>query len=518
MTRENPQADVCLILEGTYPYVPGGVSGWVHELIFEQSHLAFHIIALLPPGGGLKKHYEIPNNVVGLTRITLQDLGTTGVRTTSRQRRKLFEKLEMPLLNLLTRARLKDLDRLLEILGEMGRPLGQDVLLNSKEAWVMLTRMYHTMMGNSSFLDYFWSWRALLGGLYSVLLADIPEADCYHSLCTGYAGLFLARIHQETGNPCLITEHGIYTNERRIEIASAEWLDDKQSLNLNVDRTRFEKNLRDFWIDTFISYSSLCYRVCDRIITLYEGNKELQLDDGADSEKLAVIPNGIDFERFSRVEKKPNGSPTIAFIGRVVPIKDVKTFIRACVIIRNSIPDINIYIMGPVDEDEEYYRECVDMVAHADLEDTISFTGKVDIAEHLSRVDLLVLTSLSEAQPLVILEAGAAGIPSVVTEVGACPELIEGRSDEAPKIGPGGIVCSLSSPQKTAQAVTSLLSDVAVYRQYSRNIRERVARYYDKKDQHGAYRELYSTFVGGNVEVDRTGMSASSSKPPTKLK
>ena len=37
------KADVCLILEGTYPYVTGGVSGWAHGLIKEQSHLSFHL-------------------------------------------------------------------------------------------------------------------------------------------------------------------------------------------------------------------------------------------------------------------------------------------------------------------------------------------------------------------------------------------------------------------------------------------------------------------------------------------
>lgn len=105
---------------------------------------------------------------------------------------------------------------------------------------------------DSSFLDYFWSWRALLGGLYSVLLADLPEASVYHAVSTGYAGLFAARAALETGRPVLLTEHGIYTNERRIEIGMADWLHGQQS-GFQVDRQG--ATLKDLWIDTFIGYS-----------------------------------------------------------------------------------------------------------------------------------------------------------------------------------------------------------------------------------------------------------------------
>ena len=68
------KADICLILEGTYPYVAGGVSTWTHELIRRQSHLTFHIVSILPPEGEVKQKFELPDNVVGLTNIRLQKL------------------------------------------------------------------------------------------------------------------------------------------------------------------------------------------------------------------------------------------------------------------------------------------------------------------------------------------------------------------------------------------------------------------------------------------------------------
>ena len=99
------------------------------------------------------------------------------------------------------------------------------------------------------------------------------------------------------------------------------------------------------------------------------------------------------------------------------------------------------------------------MVRHLSLEDTVEFTGKVKLTDYLGKVDVIALTSISEAQPLVILEAGAAGIPTVATNVGACREMILGREDESEALGPGGAVTPLASPAATARELTRLLTD-----------------------------------------------------------
>src|SRR5581483_346526 len=137
--------------------------------------------------------------------------------------------------------------------------------------------------------------------------------------------------------------------------------------------------------------------------------------------------------------------PTVALIGRVVPIKDVKTFIRACGLLQQQIIELEALVMGPLDEDKEYAEECREYARQQGLESTITFTGKVNVLDYLGRIDVIVLTSISEGQPLVILEAGAAGIPSVATDVGACREIIMGREDEQPALGQGGVVTTLTS-------------------------------------------------------------------------
>lgn len=487
-----PTCDVCLLLEGTYPYVAGGVSTWTHDLIRGLPHLRFHIVTLMPPDADLGYRYDLPPNVVGQTLVTLQRLGA-GARQVRRQAR-LLQSLREPINALLNGGGVAALARVIGILGSRREDLGQQVLLDSREAWRLLVDMYSTDFPETSFLDYFWSWRALMGGLFSLTLAPLPRARVYHTISTGYAGLIAARAWLETGRPSLLTEHGIYTNERRIEIAMADWLFELPLVGLGVDRPAYD--LKDFWIAAFEGYSVACYEACAEIITLYEGNQAFQRADGAPEEKLRVIPNGIDFPRFSSIAReKGDRRPRIALIGRVVPIKDVKSFIRSVAVLRETVADIEALIMGPTEEDEEYYRDCVRMVEHLGLGDNVRFTGRVKLDDYLGAIDVIVLTSISEAQPLVLLEAGACGIPSVATDVGSCREILLGRSDEAPALGPAGAVVRLSDANATATEVARLLIDPEWYARCSQAIRARVERYYQERDVMTAYGGLYRRYI-----------------------
>lgn len=497
MQNNLPKADVCLILEGTYPYITGGVSKWAHELILAQNQLTFSLVCILAPDSKLTLRYELPKNVIGIKNIFLQQLPKSKIQLTKPERKKLFQNLEVPLLNLQHNADLNVLKHILDLLNEKKEAMSGSLLLNSEEAWRMVQRMYLSTMGESSFINYFWSWRSLIGSFYSTMLSDLPLANIYHTLCTGYAGLFLARAYIETGSPCLATEHGIYMNERKIEITSAEWIEDKRSLNLNLEKRRYDRDLKSYWIDTFSCYSKLCYLACKKIITLFEGNRELQMADGAEISKLLIIPNGVDYGFYSQkyIEKTPSSSPTIAFIGRIVPIKDVKSLIRAIALLKDKIPEVKALIIGPTNEDKEYYQECLDLIEGLELKETVTFTGKANIVDLLPSIDILVLTSISEAQPLVILEAGAAGIPSVATNIGACYEMLYGRSNESPHLGIAGLISELANPESISKNIFQLLSDKKLYQECSKNIRERVKKYYNQDDVQKAYTKLYQQLL-----------------------
>ncbi|MBF0587765.1 MAG: GT4 family glycosyltransferase PelF [Magnetococcales bacterium] len=489
--ESEPENDVCLVVEGTYPYVAGGVSSWTHDIITSLPHLKFHLLAILPPNPDTKLRYEVPENVTGITQVELQKIPKLYQGRKVKVPDDFFDRLFKPLIAFQLTGSLASLDAIIRIIAPHRPLLNQAVLLDSKPAWKLMLRMYNELIPNGPFLDFFWTWRFLLGNLFTLLLSPLPKARLYHPVSTGYAGLYSARARLETCRPVMLTEHGIYTNERRIEIAMADWLYERPSDTLSIDDT--VRDIKSLWIGAFKTYSVACYEGCEKIITLFEGNQKFQIADGANPEKMSAIPNGIDWQTFAAIERNedPDRPPTIALIGRVVPIKDIKSFLRSCALIKEVVGNVRVWIMGPTDEDQDYFDECQDLVQYLALEDTVEFTGRVKLVEYLGDVDVMVLTSISEGQPLVILEAGAAGIPSVSTDVGACSEMLLGRSDEDPPLGPAGAISPVANPVVVAEEVVKLLTNRGWFQRCQKAIAERIRTYYDKEDLKKAYGGLY---------------------------
>lgn len=481
-------ADICLLLEGTYPYVSGGVSSWTHDLIRSHHDLKFALVSLVADSQSREQAFELPPNVIDWRTISVGSIPSGRAHFSGA--RELPTRLAPALSKYLKNGTAGNFASLLDVIAPFRGQAGSEALLNSPEAWRTLTSMYDDDFSKTSFLDYFWTWRALLSGLYSIVLADIPPARVYHAISTGYAGLMSARASLETGRPSIITEHGIYTNERRIEIALAEWLHDPGTLSLGD--VAESGGLKALWTNAFAAYSQTAYAAASRITTLYRGNQDMQIRDGASPSKLQVIANGVDVARFSKISRRGDRKrPCVALMGRVVPIKDVKTYIRAVRILVDSLPDLEALVLGPDDEDIQYARECRDMVQQLNLSANLTFTGRVKLDEYLPRIDLNVLTSVSEAQPLVVLEAGAAGIPSVSTDVGCCSELLFGIENEEPAFGEGGIITPLANPTAIASAMLSLLTDPARLQAAGHAMKHRVAALYNKQVIDSKYRQLY---------------------------
>ncbi|MFV0297496.1 MAG: GT4 family glycosyltransferase PelF, partial [Hyphomicrobiaceae bacterium] len=470
-SSQQRQADVCILVEGCYPYVPGGVSAWIDWLIRSQPETLFRVVTLWPKPTAQPSRYALPPNVLALDHVYLQDFGAEPVKRL-RLPKELAE-LSGGLAELMSRGGVEPLRRVEAAVHASRRTLPLPVLFNSPVAWEIARQGYAREMPFGSFLHYFWAWRALLGGLLATLEFELPPASVYHTISTGYAGVLAARAALETGRPALLTEHGIYTNERRVELLMASWVADTVDKGHALDDPRFD--LRDMWIRAFEAYARTCYEGVTEVITLYEDNQRAQQLLGAPMERLRVIANGIDPARFEGIRPAADDArPTVALIGRVVPIKDVKTFITSAALLKERIGDVRALIMGPTDEDPEYFAECRGLVETLGLQGTVEFTGTVNITEYLSRIHVVALTSLSESQPLVILEAGAASIPFIATNVGSCREILEGRPDEDPPLGPGGIVTGLVAPREIADAMASLLRDTDRRRLYGQTLQKRV--------------------------------------------
>ena len=303
--------------------------------------------------------------------------------------------------------------------------------LYSEEIFNYINELYsNSDFKNSSYLDFFWSIRSIYLSFLNVLSADIPKAKVYHTVSTGYAGLYASMckvIYPKSR--LMLTEHGIYTRERKMDITIADWADrDYHAYNPKKSISLY----KNIWAQAFEQVSSITYHYCDEIISLNQKNNEVQINEGATKEKVFYVRNGVNINQFFFKQRKAidKKSPIIGFLGRVVKVKDVKTFIKAANYVIAQYSNALFLIAGPTQEDEDYYESCQNLVKAYGLENNVIFEGEVQSSEFLQKIDLMVLTSLSEGQPLVIAEANASGVPCVATDVGGCKEMIDGSNDD----------------------------------------------------------------------------------------
>jgi len=500
--------DVMLLLEGTFPYVSGGVSSWVNQIMRGFPELTFGAVFLgSRPGDYGDMRYELPENLIHLEVHHMHQSGAPPAVAAARGKRAAFE-LNTQLHDALRESRLGDdpvqatrragelLASVIPMLGDDG-DLSEDAFLYSRRSWEMITENYRSRCTDPSFVDYFWSVRIMHAPIWRLMRIanQLIPAHCYHTISTGYAGFLGALLRHKTGKPLLLSEHGIYTKERKIDLFQSTWIRDNRGL--------FEKDpgqlayFRDMWIRFFEAMGRMCYDASDRIVALYENNRLRQVRDGAPDERTMNIANGINLPRLAALRDKrvsaADGSPprTLCLIGRVVPIKDIKTFIRAMKTVCDALPDAEGWIAGPEDEDPAYALECRSIAISLGLEEKVKFLGFQKIDELLPKVGIGVLSSISEALPLVLLEGFAAGVPAVATDVGSCRQLIHGLGAEDEALGSAGDVVRIADPEALAQACIRLLADPENWRRAQAAGIRRVERYYTQEMMFGRYRELY---------------------------
>lgn len=482
------EADVCLIVEGGYPYIVGGVAFWMDAFMRACSGLKFHVITISISSQPKVRKFEILDNLVGTTDIIL-DSCPTGRAPTTRDSELINEGVHL-IQGTFAGDRDNSFARLVELVRCTG--FGQAALLDSKPAWIALEQAYRDLLPDGPYVDFFWSWRFLAQSLLTIISTPLPEARIFHAVSAGYAGLVGAYAKQVTGRPYVVTEHGIYTNERRIELGIADWIFDSGVGGFVVGDRPSE--LRDFWFDAFASLSRITYEFADIITTQYRANQDYQRLDGAPEHKLRIIPNGIDADVYAGIHRSTEPRPpTVLMIGRIVPIKDTRTFIVAMARLRELVPDVVAILIGPEEEDPAYAKGCRELVAQLGLETTVQFLGRVrDVNAYLGQVDVIALTSISEAQPLALLEAAATGLPAVTTDVGSCRELIEGFEGD-PVIGIGGIVVGACNPNAVAEALAAILGNDQMRAEMGRVMRQRTLSLYHKERVRRMYESLYAS-------------------------
>jgi polysaccharide biosynthesis protein PelF len=502
LQRTAAKADVALLLEGTFPYVAGGVSSWVNQIINGFPHLTFAIVFL----GSRREDYGVPKfklpaNVVHFEAHYLYGSKGRPPVTPLKGDKEMFATSED--LHTYFRAPQENADMganaLGTIVGELQGRMNRSEFLYSEQSWNYTTRMYQERCTDPSFVDYFWTVRTMHTPIWTLskIVETLIPCGCYHAVSTGYAGFLGALLKRRYQKPFILSEHGIYTKERRIDLYAAQWIaDNRNALQRDATEAGY---FRQAWIRFFEALGRMCYDASDQIIALYEANRLRQIQDGAQENRTFNIPNGIDVVRFGELRAlRPEVTPKVCcLIGRVVPIKDIKTYIRAMRVVINHLPEAEAWIAGPEDESPAYSKECRDLTKSLGLENNIKFLGFQKLTELLPKVGLGVLSSISEALPLVLLEGYAAGVPGVSTDVGSCRQLIYGLTDEDKAIGASGEVVGIADPQALAEAIISFFTDDAKWQAASKAGVERVNKYYTHPLMFARYGEVYRRALAG---------------------
>ncbi|MBE0491332.1 MAG: GT4 family glycosyltransferase PelF [Sulfurospirillum sp.] len=518
---KSESVDIMLFSEGTYPYVKGGVSAWLLQLIKGLPEYTFGVCFIgaqeMVDGKKMEISYEFPPNLKHLEVHYLFDKNEALKPSRIKGSKKGFEAVAS-LYNSFINAKAKDIPAVLQKVSFYTQDVTFKDFLFSERSWEFINKIYMKNCPDVPFVDYFWTLRNIHKPIWILaeIVEKLPQAKIFHSPSTGYAGFLGALSSYNTNRPFILTEHGIYTRERKIDMLSAEWIEYKKpSLLQQPEEYNYIKKM---WVSFFDKIGIFCYHRSNHILSLFSGAQKIQINFGANENRTMVIPNGVDVDGLgaTMAYRTQTPRPIITLIGRVVPIKDIKTFIRAIKITSQFIPEVEGWIVGAVDEDIEYVTECQQMALSLGLKskmqifdgnksdmtpeeieassDKIKLFGHSDIKKILPKSALQTLSSISEGMPLVILEGFAAGVPCVATDVGSCRDLIEGGIDEADlAIGLAGAITGIANPGALAKQYVRFLNfENGDWKRAQKAGLQRVEKYYRQEFFLRDYREIYN--------------------------
>lgn len=190
---------------------------------------------------------------------------------------------------------------------------------------------------------------------------------------------------------------------------------------------------------------------------------------------IEVIPNFIDTDRFHRQNKQhfkqalcPNGEKVIVHVSNFRPVKNTKQVVEIFHRVRNGHSDVKLLLVGDGPERVPTERKARELGVY----DDIRFLGKQDpIEEILSIADVFLMPSESETFGLAALEAMACRVPTVVSDVGGLPELVND--------GETGFLCPVNDVDAFTNRTRALLSDEDLHARMAKNARLRAVDTFD---------------------------------------
>ena len=473
---------VALVSEGTYPFAMGGVSVWCDQLIRGLADYRWDMVALTVDGAE-RSVWDRPDNLDSIIRIPLWGPGAGGGR--GGKPSSVFMSAYQALLGCLVtpldprpeRAALQRSRFVLALRGlrEFAATGGDlEAAINSNQALASMMDVWRDLRshetdgsgGNGLSLVDATEASWLIEHMLRPLAAPVVKADIVHSSMNGLSMLPGMVAKWENGTPLLLSEHGIYLRERYIS-----FLDEDASHAVKVLILSF-----------FRSLAGAAYLMSDALAPHSSYNRRWQLRNGAIPERMWTMYNGVSPEAFPTAENEPE-DPTIVFMGRIDPLKDLHTLIRAFALVRERVPRARLRIYGGTPAINARYRDsCAELITELGIADSAVLEGRVDNSVHAYHTGSVVaLTSISEGFPYTVVEAMACGRTVVCTNVGGVSEAV----------GDAGYVVPPRDYAAVAEACVKLLSDDELRHTLAIRARARVMDRFTLTQSLDAYRQLY---------------------------
>lgn len=210
--------------------------------------------------------------------------------------------------------------------------------------------------------------------------------------------------------------------------------------------------------------------------------------EGCPAARVRIIPNGVDTERFRPLAanaglreqlRLPAGAPVAAILAALRPEKNHELFLRSAARIRQTAPTAQFLIIGDGVRRHDLER----LAEQLQIDDCVHFLGtRADIPELLSLVDVLVLSSHMEANPVSVIEALACEKPVVATRVGSVGETVQD--------GVSGYLVTPGSDEEMAARVIELFGNPTLARNMGRAGRDHVVTHWSLDRMVEGYQDL----------------------------
>ncbi|WP_234824223.1 glycosyltransferase family 4 protein [Bremerella cremea] len=255
------------------------------------------------------------------------------------------------------------------------------------------------------------------------------------------------------------------------------------------------------WPDSINWLNRQLTPVTDRFIGVAAPHgKHLIEVEGFPPEKVTVIPNGIDTDRFvpnkaarTRIRHELGIAGQVAVCGIVAalrPEKDHALFLNAAARVRQQCPSSHFLIVGDGPERTAIER----LRSELGLEDCVTLTGsRSDIPDLLAAMDCFALTSKNEASPVSILEAMSTGLPVVAPRVGSIPDAIDDKVN--------GILVEASNLDQTAEAMIELMQDSSRRSEMGKAAREKAKQYGSLETMVAGYQDLIAGIYRQKIQA-----------------